>query len=167
MAIRTNHYDVAFEELLRQIRRPYVAVDEAKRALTQEASLKSLDFIVYSPSKTNLLVDVKGRRFPTGASGHCWENWIEGDEVDSLFRWEEVFGSGFRSVLVFAYEIMHPRLLKKHALWWQIRNRRYAFYGVFAEDYSRCMRPRSRSWGTVWLKAADFDRIRHPLLEIL
>jgi hypothetical protein len=167
MAIRANHYDVAFEELLRQIRRPYVAVDEAKRTLIENASLKSLDFIVYSPGGSHLLVDVKGRRFPTGASGHCWESWIEAGEVDSLACWERVFGQGFRSVLVFAYEIREARHLQKHPVWWEIRRRRYAFYGVYANDYSRLMRPRSKSWETVFLRAADFDRIRHPLLEIL
>ena len=40
---------------------PYVAVDEAKRALFSTAKLKSFDFVVYSKTGPNLLVDVKGR----------------------------------------------------------------------------------------------------------
>jgi len=33
MAKRSNHYEAAFEEYLRQRQIPYVAVDEKKRAL--------------------------------------------------------------------------------------------------------------------------------------
>ena len=77
MALRGNHYDAAFEAFLRTKRTPYVAVDEQRRALLESQSLKSMDFIVYSPRQANLLVDVKGRRFPSGdpESGHRWENW--------------------------------------------------------------------------------------------
>ena len=41
---------------------PYVAVDEAKKALFANAQLKSFDFVVYSKNGPNLLVDVKGRK---------------------------------------------------------------------------------------------------------
>lgn len=168
MAIRSNHYDVAFEHLLRQIRRPYVAVNEAKRALAGEASLKSLDFIVYAPQATNLLVDVKGRRFPTGGPhGHCWESWTDAEEIDSLVKWEQVFGLGFRSVLVFAYEIIDQRHLEKHSLWWEFRRRKYAFYGVYASDYAARMKRRSPRWETVSLPASAFREIRRPLLDLL
>ena len=66
MANRDNHYEVAFEEYLRSRGTPYVAVDEARRSLLADGeSLKSLDFIV-SASELTWLVDVKGRRFPSG-----------------------------------------------------------------------------------------------------
>ena len=67
MAKRDNHYEAAFEEFLRRRQIPYVAVDETKRALLGDASLKSLDFIVSTPLGNSWLVDVKGRRFPAGA----------------------------------------------------------------------------------------------------
>ena len=63
---RDNHYEAAFEEYLRARQVPYVAVDEARRTLAGDASLKSLDFIVSSSSGRSWLVDVKGRRFPSG-----------------------------------------------------------------------------------------------------
>ena len=71
MAIRANHYDAAFEQYLRANRVPYVAVDEQRRALAADASLKSFDFIVSRPGGGSLLVDVKGRRFGDGAAK--WE----------------------------------------------------------------------------------------------
>ncbi len=80
MAHRYQHYELAFERYLRSRRIPYVAVDEARKALlptdhslrvstidapegTSPAShaLKSFDYVIYGPG-SNLLVEVKGRR---------------------------------------------------------------------------------------------------------
>ena len=62
MADRSIHYEAAFEAFLRDRGIPYVAVDEAKKALFADARLKSFDFVVYSKNGPNLLVDVKGRQ---------------------------------------------------------------------------------------------------------
>lgn len=167
MAQRSNHYDAAFEELLRQRRIPYVAVDERRRALLAEASLKSMDFIVYADGGANLLIDVKGRRFPSGTSGHRWENWATHEDVGCLLQWERVFGDGFRSLLVFAYDIVSPRHLGEHATCFEFRGRTYAFYGVPVDGYGEMMRTRSASWETVSLPAADFRRLRRPIDEFL
>ncbi|MFW5653006.1 MAG: HYExAFE family protein, partial [Planctomycetota bacterium] len=75
MAQRRFHYERAFEHYLRRSRIPYVAVDEAKKALVGEKTapeladlmeqrpeaLKSFDFVVYG-SNSNLLVELKGRK---------------------------------------------------------------------------------------------------------
>jgi len=91
MAQRRHHYEQAFELYLRTFRIPYVAVDEARKALlpensafrvrqggpdgtgeSHESSLKSFDFVIYGEASSglvghdrqgsNLLVEVKGRR---------------------------------------------------------------------------------------------------------
>src|SRR5438067_1897458 len=66
MADRNIHYEAAFEAYLRQRGIPYVAVDEAKRALFANAKLKGFDFVVYSKNGPNLLIDVKGRQCTNG-----------------------------------------------------------------------------------------------------
>lgn len=172
MALRSNHYDAAFEAYLRGRRTPYIAVDETRRALLADASLKSFDFIVYCAGACNLLVDVKGRRFPSAASdargaGHCWENWVTRDDLDGLMKWQEAFGSDFRSLLVFAYHLVDDRWMSRHARTWEFRQRSYAFYGVWAEDYADGMASRSRSWSTVTLPAAAYRRLRFPLDNVL
>lgn len=169
MAIRSNHYDVAFEAYLRTLRTPYVSVDETRRALLAEASLKSFDFIVYSPAGENLLVDVKGRRFPTvSTSGtHCWENWATRDDLVSLLQWEQVFGSGFQSVLVFAYDVQGEPWLGQHGDLFEFRQRTYSFYVVSADDYAAAMTRRSPQWETFSLPAAEYRRLRRPLGECL
>jgi hypothetical protein len=73
MANRENHYEAAFEQYLRARQVAYVAVDEAKRSVLADASVKSLDFIVSPPSGTSWLVDVKGRLFPSGAERQYWD----------------------------------------------------------------------------------------------
>ena len=169
MAIRGNHYDAAFEAYLRSLRVPYVAVDETRRALAMDASLKSMDFLVYPAGQLNLIVDVKGRKFPSGSerSGRCWENWATQDDVRCLLRWEEAFGSGFRSVLVFAYDLLDERAADVHREVMSFRGRTYAFYGVWVSDYAAVMSQRSRGWDTVNLSAASFRRLRFSIPDYL
>ena len=169
MAKRSNHYDVAFEEYLRERRSPYVAVDEQRRSLLSEASLKSMDFIVYSGSDRNLLVDVKGRRFPSGGERqrHKWENWATEDDLVSLLKWEQVFGRDFRALLVFAYHVVSPRWQSEFDTCFEFRSRTYAFYGVWVDEYVGRMRERSRSWETVTLPSHAFRQLRAPIREFL
>ena len=175
MAIRSNHYDAAFEEYLRARRVPYVAVDEQRRSLLADASLKSFDFIVTAaPTATgeprpNLLVDVKGRRFP-GAGGSRWESWATAEDVECLLHWERVFGDGFRAALVFAYDLGpdagEPET-GEFAQPFEYRDRRYAFFAVFAEAYRGRMRRRSAAWDTVHLPRQAFAEVRSPVAELL
>lgn len=76
VANRDNHYEAAFEEYLRGRGVPYVAVDEAKRSvLSDGGSIKSLDFIVSTFGQGSWLVDVKGRKFPSGdITKQYWKN---------------------------------------------------------------------------------------------
>ena len=169
MALRGNHYDAAFEAFLRTRRTPYVAVDEQRRALLEQQSLKSMDFIVYSQRDSNLLVDVKGRRFPSGdpESGHRWENWATAEDVPALLKWQDVFGNDFRALLVFAYHIVSEDERAKFADLFSYRERTYAFYGVWAEDYKQAMYTRSESWQTVTVPSAAFRELRAPIGDFL
>ena len=165
MAIRGNHYDAAFEAFLRTRRTPYVAVDEQRRALLEQQSLKSMDFIVYSTKAANLLVDVKGRRFPSGdpESGHRWENWATAEDLPALLKWQEVFGNDFRALLVFAYHIVSDAEREKFDDLFSFRDRVYAFYGVWADAYRQEMRTRSESWQTVTVPSRAFRELRSPI----
>ncbi len=169
MGLRHNHYDVAFEEFLRGRRTPYVFVDEHRRTLLEGASLKSIDFIVYSPRNVNLLVDVKGRRFPSGTKeqGHKWENWTGAEDVPALLQWETVFGADFRGLLAFAYDVVHETDWPLFDELFEFRGRRYAFFGVWADAYRDVMKSRSPSWETVDLPSREFRKLRVPLSELL
>jgi len=162
------HYEAAFEDYLRTRQIPYVAVDEAKRAAFRDAKLKSFDFIVYSQRDANWLVDIKGRRWAARKphSRPAWENWVTQVDLDGLAQWQEVFGPGFRALLVFAYGLQAdgaPPPEVVHAY----RGRQYVFAAVPLDEYQMHARLRSPKWGTVNLATAEFARRVRPVAEWL
>ncbi len=169
MAQRHNHYEAACEAYLRRLRAPYVAVDETRRTLLDDGSLKSMDFIIYGRDGINLLTDVKGRRFPSGADGQgsTWENWIPAEDIESLSALQQVFGGDSRGLLVFAYEVVSPQGFRILGDLFAFRGRTYSFYAVWLDDYQRSMRQRSSSWDTVSLPRSEFRRSRTLLRDLL
>ncbi len=169
MTNRANHYEAAFEEYLRWRGVPYVAVDESKRSLLADGeSLKSLDFIVSCPGGTTWLVDVKGRRFPGGGgSKQYWKNWSTNDDLESLARWEGVFGAGFRGLLAFAYKIVGDRAPFPADRLFEHREGLYGFVAVQLSDYTSCCRRISQRWDTVAMPAAEFRRLARHVDEFL
>lgn len=172
MAKRHNHYEAAFEDYLRAERCAYVAVDERRRALDHDAPLKSVDFILSPAARADepcpprrWLVDVKGRRFPSGSQ--YWRNWTTEQELRTLVTWEERFGGHFEAVLVFAYELVGTRSpTSPDQIFWR-RERPYAFLAVPARRYEMAAKPLSARWGTVNVPAAVFREIAVPLADAL
>ena len=169
MANRNNHYEAAFEAYLRAAEIPYVAVDEARRSLLADGrSLKSLDFIVSSHRGITWLVDVKGRRFPSGRSGkQYWKNWSTEDDMKSLAQWEDLFGDRFVGLYVFAYEIVGDRSPLPQDRIFAYRESLYAFVAVTLAQYRRAARPISARWETVAVSAAEFRRLARGVDELL
>ena len=168
MANRDNHYEAAFEEYLRRSGVPYVAVDEARRSvLSGGGSLKSLDFIVSAPERM-WLVDVKGRRFPSGdEQKQYWKNWSTRDDLDSLAQWEQVFGATFCSVFVFAYNIVGDRAPLPPERLFEFREGLYAFVAVPLSDYAQWARPISPRWDTLAMPVEQFRQMARPVDELL
>lgn len=166
MAQRRFHYDAAFEHYLRAKSIPYVAVDEARKALRGQVKLKNFDFVVYGERGENLLVDVKGRKH-TGRSRKQLDNWVTVDDVDHLVQWEEVFGAGFAAAFVFLYwcEAQPPDALFHEVF--AYRDRWYAVLATPVVEYRRQMVERSAKWQTVHVPAEAFGRISRPLMELL
>jgi len=173
MAHRRIHYEAAFGEYLRARGWPYVAVDEAKKAIFAGASLKSFDFLVYSQSGPNLLVDVKGRKFPDsarsprGRSGRAWENWVTQRDVDGLQEWERVFGEGFLGLLVFAYWLQGPPARAPFEDVQYFGQRHYAFVAMPLAEYAQLARPRSARWQTLGVPSAEFARRARDVASFL
>ena len=161
MADRTVHYEAAFEAFLRDRGIPYVAVDEAKKALFANAKLKSFDFVVYSKGGPNLLVDVKGRSCRNRSARSGFETWTTERDVSDLLQWEQVFGEGFKAVFSFVYWIDPP--LTRDVGMYEFRERWYLLMGIDLAEYRDHMRRRSVKWGTVSLPAEDFRLLARPL----
>jgi hypothetical protein len=161
MADRNVHYEAAFEAFLRQRGVPYVAVDEAKKALFANAKLKSFDFVVYSKNGPNLLIDVKGRQRREHSSKRAFESWTSERDVSDLLQWEQVFGNGFRAILAFIYWIDPP--LTAEPGMFEHRDRWYLMMGIELGEYRNHMRRRSPKWETVALSAEDFRQLARPI----
>ena len=163
---RSNHYEAAFEAYLQWHGLGYVAVDETRRACLGDLRVKSLDFIVCGEGGVRLLVDVKGRRFPTGPrhrQRRVWECWSTWEDIHGLERWTGLFGPGYQGLLVFAHHLL-PNVIVSAEVEdpWIWRGRQYLFRAIPVEEYRRHMRPRSPKWGTVFLPGAVFRELAQP-----
>jgi hypothetical protein len=132
-----------------------------------ESTVKSLDFIVFGENGARLVIDVKGRRFPAGRRGkerRVWECWSTRDDIDGLERWVDLWGDGYRGLLVFSYHILPSVELSPQTedlgTW---RGRRYLLRAIDIKDYHRYMRVRSPKWGTVSLPRAAYRSLIQPL----
>lgn len=158
MARRSIHYEAAFEDYLRRRGIPYIAVDEAKRAMFAGSTVKSFDFLAYRPEGPNWLIDIKGRKFPYDTDGNrrYWENWVTQEDLADLLEWEQVFGDGFKAMLVFAYwmRLADPEwtLGDLHSF----RGQLYAFLAIPVTSYKQQCVLRSPSWNTVFMPAGQF-----------
>jgi len=148
-----------------------VAVDEARRALagqpgSADQSLKSFDFVVYSESGPNLLVDVKGRKC-SGKTVGSFQNWVTADDVDSLIKWRGIFGQGFDAAFAFLFwcDTAPPDALFHEVF--EFGDKWYAVLAVTLDVYRANMRPRSVKWETVSLPAAVFRDQSQPLELLL
>ena len=79
---------VAFEAWIRAKGLPFVAIDEAKRAVFMPAPAMLFDFLVYSSGGPNLLV--------------LLDSAPADEDCRTMAEWEAVFGQDFRAV--FAWE---------------------------------------------------------------
>ena len=169
MGRRSQHYEAAFESYLRARGWPYVIVDEAKKSVFASVSIKSFDFLVYSNTQPNMLVDVKGRKFParSTASARRWENWITREDVESLLEWENIFGAEFAAVLVFAYWLQGTPQEAPFEDVHFFRERYYAFAAVRLGDYVEAARPRSAKWQTVSMASGRFAKLAQDVATFL
>jgi hypothetical protein len=165
MANRENHYEAAFEAWLRAHRVPYVAVDEARRSRFPGGSIKSLDFIVSPAGGFSWLVDVKGRRFPSGLKKRYWKNWSTRDDLVSMARWEGWFGERFGALFVFAYNVTGNRSPLPAERLFEFRGGLYAFVGIRLREYATHARGISRRWDTLAIPTAHFRRLARPVEE--
>jgi len=172
MTQRRFHYDRAFEHYLRANSIPYVAVDEAKRAIdggpdgSVGRKLKNFDFVVYSQTGSNLLIDVKGRKH-SGKTGKNFQNWVTASDVDSLTRWAGIFGEGFSAAFVFLFwcDVQPPDALFSEVF--EFGSKWYTVHAVTLEDYRQHMRTRSPKWETVNIPSQAFTELARPLVELL
>ena len=85
-------YVLKIEAVLKEIGTPYVAVDDARKAVFSGAKIDSFDLLIYVPQGDHLLATVlpPSRPAPTQR------------QRDTLVQWQRVFGSGFAGAFIHA-----------------------------------------------------------------
>jgi hypothetical protein len=168
MANRRNHYEAAFEAYLQERRTPYVAVNEQRRSRVEGGSLKNVDFLVSPACGATLLVDVKGRRFPSGVRHpQYWRNWSTWDDLRSLARWQDQLGGGSLALFGFVFHVTGERSPLPTEQLFEFRGGRYAMLAVRAVDYIRFARPLSAKWQTVAMPSPVFRSAAFPFDDLL
>lgn len=169
MARRSNHYEAAFEAYVRRLTIPCVAVDEARRPLSDEGSIKNPDFLIYPRQARNLVVEVKGKWGKNASGRRPWENWVTTDDLDALDRWQTMFGPGFVAALVFVYAEEAPDhpLPPMSDSGFEFRGFVYRFWAVALDDYVRHLRSRGMAWKAVSMARDAFRSRVRPLTDWL
>jgi hypothetical protein len=167
-----NHYEAAFDAFLRERGVAVMPILEVRRSYLDTSDVKSPDFIVVAPQDAKLVVDVKGRKFPSisksGKRRHFWKNWCEREDVLSLARWAERFGGGFCGVLAFIYHLdLSVELPRDTPDLFAFRGKLYLLRGVEVNDYRSHMRTCSPRWKTVYLRTDDFRELVKPISHFL
>ncbi|MGI6401943.1 MAG: HYExAFE family protein [Thermoguttaceae bacterium] len=170
--MQKNRYEVAFERYLRSIRRPYLSNRQERRFLLPDGlTLKNFDDIIQRRPGDNWIVDVKGRRFPSGrTSKRYWKNWTTRDDLFAMLRWEEILNAGGcqyrdRSAFVFAYLVVGNRLPLPEKRLFHDGGERFAFFIVPVKTYLSEARLISPRWQTYEMPAARFRKLAVPLDE--
>lgn len=169
MAKRSNHYEAAFEAYIRDQFVPCVAVDECRRPVSDEGSLKNPDFLIYPKMAKNLVVEVKGKLGKDTFGRRPWENWVTTDDLEGLVRWQQMFGPGFVAALVFVYAEDAPEypLPESSGGGYCYRGLVYRFWAVALDDYVAHLRSRGMAWKAVAMARDAFRARVRPLTEWL
>lgn len=112
---------------------------------------------------TSWLVDVKGRRFPSGTQRQYWKNWSTRDDLVSLTRWQQLFGQSSAALFVFAYNVCGDRSPLPAEQLFEFRGHWYGFVGIELSQYVRWARPISEAWGTLAMPSKVFRELAAPL----
>ena len=153
-----NQYEQAFENWLIGNHIQYVAVDEHKRAAFTRCKLKTFDFLLYPRSGQVVIAEVKGREFKGTSFARLTglECWVTADDVDGLARWQKVFGSAYRAIFIFVYEVKNIDVDFDGRDVFDFNANRFVFFCIELDDYRRFMKRRSPKWQTVTLPADKF-----------
>lgn len=164
-----DHYERAVLDFLQSHCVPYLRVDESKRSAFAGVKLKSFDLLIYPGCGDNILVDVKGRKWPYLSKGgrRYWENWVTADDLRGLKSWEDVFGQSFRAGFLFCYWLTEAGDLPSQAGIHEFAGRKYGFLLVWLNDYADNMRVRSPRWQTLSMGSARFRELSKPLEDVL
>ncbi len=163
------HYEHAFSSFLSDHRVPFVTVQQFTRSADSIGRIKNFDFLVHTPTGNHLIVDVKGKRFPSASGSRevFWENWIHLDDLDGLVAWEEHFGPGYTGLLVFVYWLQADVQAPASLSIYQHQDRQYFIVGITVADFLDNCRRRSLRWKALYVPDQVFLNLIRPVEQFV
>ncbi len=159
-AQNSRHYESAFESWLLDSELPFVPLSQVRQAIMHGEKLKSFDYIVHPDHSDALLVEIKGRKLKTAdfLAHRPGENWVTQADVDSMLKWQKIFGPGHSAVFVFVYWLFdyETPVPNTNQDSFDYMGRQYWLNMIYVNDYQSVMKTRSTRWQTVDLPAAKF-----------
>lgn len=170
-----SEYERVFEGIIRKCEIPYIAINEAKRAVVEGKKIKSLDFIV--ASKTGIyLLDVKGKTFPYGwpkrsiSERDYWENWVHKDDLEGMELWSSLLQSKkIQPLLVFVYKIVKRDEVQNFVDYVKMDNTLYGFVAIPTSVYRQNWKQRSVAQGftAMYVSRDKFKSLAEPFSKFL
>ena len=155
-----NLYEWCVVEYLKHRGLYHYRIDELEQffCVEDDSSVKNFDILVPG-NDANILIEVKGRK-ASGKSKLRFENWVTGEDIQSLMHWKQKFGAQFKGIFCFVYKIEHsmPAANTEFSCF-TFNNLRYALFGIELDKYITESTLRSVKWNTFSLTSKAF--IKH------
>ncbi len=166
---RSNHYERAFGNWLRDNHVQYIAVDEKKRTQLERSKIKSFDYLLYPPAGQIYIAEVKGRKYKGTSLENLagFQTWVTAQDIEGLAQWQKILGPPHLALLVFAYLIEKIDVDFDGTPCYEFAARRYIFFAVTLDDYCKFMKLRSPKWQTVTMPAQNFRNCAKDLRTLL
>lgn len=158
-----NHYEVFFENILRENGVLYLSIDETRKPIYDEKKIKNFDFIV-SSFNGKFLIDIKGKQFPYPSARrfNVWENWIKEDDISGLKLWSSHFNA-FTPLLVYPYLLTNNSYKKLFTDIFTFQGKTYCPVAIELSDYYTAAKSRSKSWNAIHVPPNEFQKLIRPI----
>jgi len=159
------HYESTFENILRKLQIPYIAINENKRPIIKGKAIKNFDFIVYS-KKGKYLIDIKGKFFPYEyfrGQPNYWENWITEDDLKGLQFWQDIFGKNFKSLIVYSFLVKKKRDINQFKFIYNFKNHFYGIVAIPLKLFFLECKTRSKKWKAIYVPREKFQKLVKPI----
>lgn len=158
-----NRYEWAVETYLHQRRIAFAKVRDSLKVQGLTGPLKNFDYLI-ELSTGGLLLEIKGRSFPTTGGGR-WENWVTDDDIAALQEWQRVFR--YTGLFVFVYWLRDDSKPGRSWTPFVHEQHRFGMVACTVDEYHRACKRRSEKWRTLTVPRAEFTVLVRPLAEWL